>query len=424
MLNLALFVGAGNIIFPPFIGYMSGPHLWPAAIGFLLTGVGLPVLAAIAMGPVKGSMHAITEPLGGKIGLLVILVCYLCTGPMGATPRAATIAYELAFKPFVDLGAHSWMFYLVYFCFIIYFALQPHKIFELVGQVLTPVKVIALLILCISVFTFSADTSGNVSQGIYAVAPFSEGISQGYLTMDAFASMIFGIIMVNAIRSRGVKDSSLITRYVAYAALIAGAGLIFLYFCLFLIGAKSTGIIHGVVTNGTEIINPYVVFRYGVAGKVLMSVLIVIACVIAAIGISSSGSILFNRLTGIKYPYMVFIINTVAFSLSTLGLTRLIALSVPILLVVYPVFIILIVMSFARPYVRSLPFLIIPASIVGTICGLFDAFKSQGLDHLIPSFYAKMPLYNQGLAWMVPCTFLIILFYLIDRFYVRRRPAF
>lgn len=416
LLNLALFVGAGNIIFPPYIGYMSGPHLIAAATGFLLMGVGLPVLAAVAMGPVGGSMQGITNPLGKYIGAIVILVCYLCTGPMGATPRAATIAYELAFKPFFHI-THSWIFFLAYFAIIISFALKPHKIFELVGQILTPIKVVALLVLCLSVFTFSYDTSGNIAHGPYITAPFSEGISQGYLTMDAFASMIFGIIMVSATRSRGVTNHKLITRYVAYAALIAGVLLSLLYICLFMIGSKSTGLITGPVANGTEIINPYIAYRCGIAGKLLMSLLITIACIIAAIGISTSGSFLFSRWLGIPYKVMVFIINGVAFSLSSLGLTRLIELSVPVLLVIYPVFIILIVMSFFRKYINNISVIIYPACIVGFICGLFDAFNSQGLHDLVPKFYTKLPFFTQGLAWIVPCFILIVFTLLFQSFF-------
>ena len=420
LLNLALFVGAGNIIFPPYIGYMSGANLLVAAIGFLLTGVGLPVLAAIAMGPVGGSMQAITNPLGRKLGLAVIIICYLCTGPMGATPRAATIAYELAFKPFFNIG-HPVIFFLCYFAIIVSFALQPHKIFNLVGQILTPIKVIALLILCLSVFTFSCDTSSNIAQGPYLTAPFSEGISQGYLTMDAFASMIFGIIMVNAVRSRGVTNHSSITRYVAYAALIAGVCLSAIYFCLFLVGSKSTWLVHGDITNGTQIINPYVYYHCGIYGKLLMSLLITIACIIAAIGISSSGSFLFSRLLGIPYKYMVFIINTVAFSLSTLGLTRLIAMSVPVLLVVYPAFIILIVMSFFRKYIKNIQLLLYPSCMVGFVCGFFDAFNSQGLSNWVPHFYTKLPFFKQGLAWITPCVTLIVIGLVFEVIFYKRK---
>lgn len=422
LLNLALFVGAGNIIFPPYIGYMSGPNLLLAATGFLIMGVGLPVIAAIAMGPVGGSMQAITSPLGRHIGMIVILVCYLCTGPMGATPRAATIAYELAFKPFFNIN-QSWIFFLIYFGIIISFALRPHKIFELVGQILTPIKVIALLILCLSVFTFSYDTSGNIAQGPYLAFPFSEGISQGYLTMDAFASMIFGIIMVSATRSRGITNHKLITRYVAYAALIAGVLLALIYVCLFMVGSKSTGLVTGHITNGTEIINPYIVYHCGVAGKLLMSVLITIACIIAAIGISSSGSFLFSRWLGVPYKVMVFVINGVAFSLSTLGLTRLINLSVPVLLVIYPVFIILIMMSFFKKYIKDMQVVLYPASVVGFICGLFDAFNSQKLQYLVPKFYTKLPFFTQGLAWITPCVSLIVVGLILEKFYTKRQVA-
>src|SRR5699024_5680760 len=105
---------------------------------------------------------------------------------------------------------------------------------------------------------------GNVAQGPYLTAPFSEGIRQGYLTMDAFASMIFGIIMVSATRSRGVTNHGLITRYVSYAALIAGVLLSLIYICLFMVGSKSTGLVTGAIANGTQIINPYIVYHCGV----------------------------------------------------------------------------------------------------------------------------------------------------------------
>ena len=43
-MTFALFVGAGNIIFPPMVGLQAGEHVWTAAFGFLITAVGLPVL--------------------------------------------------------------------------------------------------------------------------------------------------------------------------------------------------------------------------------------------------------------------------------------------------------------------------------------------------------------------------------------------
>ena len=48
-MTFALFLGAGNIIFPPMVGLAAGEHLVGATLGFLLTGVGLPLLGVVAL---------------------------------------------------------------------------------------------------------------------------------------------------------------------------------------------------------------------------------------------------------------------------------------------------------------------------------------------------------------------------------------
>ena len=39
MMVFALFLGAGNVIFPPMAGYQAGSHWLAAALGFIVTGV-------------------------------------------------------------------------------------------------------------------------------------------------------------------------------------------------------------------------------------------------------------------------------------------------------------------------------------------------------------------------------------------------
>lgn len=63
-MTFALFVGAGNIIFPPIVGLQSGPHVWLAALGFLITAVGLPVITVIALAKVGGSVDALSPREG------------------------------------------------------------------------------------------------------------------------------------------------------------------------------------------------------------------------------------------------------------------------------------------------------------------------------------------------------------------------
>ncbi|WP_031325605.1 branched-chain amino acid transport system II carrier protein, partial [Pseudomonas taiwanensis] len=67
-MTFALFVGAGNIIFPPIVGLQSGPHVWMAALGFLVTAVGLPVITVVALAKVGGGMDALSSPIGKFFG--------------------------------------------------------------------------------------------------------------------------------------------------------------------------------------------------------------------------------------------------------------------------------------------------------------------------------------------------------------------
>ena len=75
-MTFALFVGAGNIIFPPMVGLQSGEHVWTAALGFLITAVGLPVITVIALARVGGGIDALSSPIGRGAGLLLATVCY------------------------------------------------------------------------------------------------------------------------------------------------------------------------------------------------------------------------------------------------------------------------------------------------------------------------------------------------------------
>lgn len=57
-MTFALFVGAGNIIFPPMVGLQAGEHVWTAAFGFLITAVGLPVLTVVALAKLAAVLTA------------------------------------------------------------------------------------------------------------------------------------------------------------------------------------------------------------------------------------------------------------------------------------------------------------------------------------------------------------------------------
>ena len=203
-MTFALFVGAGNIIFPPMVGLQAGEHVWTAAIGFLITAVGLPVLTVVALAKVGGGVESLSTPIGKVAGILLAVVCYLAVGPLFATPRTATVSFEVGIAPLTGDGPLPLLIYsVIYFALVILVSLYPGKLLDTVGNFLAPLKIIALIVLAVAAIIWPA---GPISDALeaYRTAPFSNGFVNGYLTMDTLGAMVFGIVIVNAARSRGV----------------------------------------------------------------------------------------------------------------------------------------------------------------------------------------------------------------------------
>lgn len=412
-MNFALFVGAGNIIFPPFIGLQAGTSVWPAALGFLMTGVGLPVITTIAMARAAGSMALITQPVGKRVGLLLVIVCYLCIGPLFATPRTATVSYELALQPFVK--SEKWLFAwsVIYFGVVALVSLYPGKLLDTVGKILSPIKVAALIVLAVTVLVLPAGTA-KPPVGAYVASAFSQGLTNGYLTMDTLAALAFGLVMVNAIKSRGVSSSVLITRYAVLSGLIAGVGLMLVYLSLFRLGMGSGGLVSN-ATNGAEVLSAYVAFSYGAAGSVFLGVLITVACLVTAIGLTCACASYFSALVPVSYAWLVWIFALFSMAVSNLGLTALINVSVPALTAIYPVFVVLILTWFVRSKFHSPRKVIAPAAFIAFVFGLVDALDVVDFKIWPLSVLRLMPFNSLGLGWLMPVMVVVVVASFFDK---------
>ncbi len=199
-MTFALFVGAGNIIFPPMVGLQAGEHVWTAAFGFLITAVGLPVLTVVALAKVGGGVDSLSTPIGKVAGVLLATVCYLAVGPLFATPRTATVSFEVGIAPLTgDSALPLFIYSLVYFAIVILVSLYPGKLLDTVGNFLAPLKIIALVILSVAAIVWPAGSISTATEA-YQNAAFSNGFVNGYLTMDTLGAMVFGIVIVNAAR--------------------------------------------------------------------------------------------------------------------------------------------------------------------------------------------------------------------------------
>src|SRR5690606_10789082 len=205
-MTFALFLGAGNIIFPPSAGMASGEFVWSAAFGFLITGVGLPLLTVVALARVGGGMDELTAPLGRRAGRLLAVAVYLAIGPLFATPRTATVSFEMGVAPFtgnepLPLAIYS----TAYFAAVLFLALNPGRLVDNIGKVITPLLLAALLVLGGAALLAPAGEVGQASEA-YRAAPFVKGFLEGYLTMDTLGALVFGIVIATAIRDRGIGE--------------------------------------------------------------------------------------------------------------------------------------------------------------------------------------------------------------------------
>ncbi|KTC41235.1 MAG: branched-chain amino acid transport system II carrier protein [Pseudomonas sp.] len=421
-MTFALFVGAGNIIFPPIVGLQSGPHVWMAALGFLITAVGLPVITVVALAKVGGAMDSLSSPIGKVAGGLLAAVCYLAVGPLFATPRTATVSFEVGLAPLTGESPLALALYsTVYFLLVFFISLYPGRLLDTVGRFLAPLKIIALAVLGIAAFALPAGDIGQATTE-YVAAPFSQGFINGYLTMDTLGALVFGIVIVNAIRSRGVESPRLITRYAVTAGLIAGVGLALVYVSLFRLGSGSHEVAAG-ATNGAAVLHAYVQHTFGSLGSGFLAVLISLACLVTAVGLTCACAEYFSRVLPLSYKTLVVILATFSLLVSNLGLTKLIAFSIPVLTAIYPPCIVLVGLSFCKDFWQDQRRIVGPVMLVSFIFGLIDALKGTVFADLIPRQFSDLPLSEQGLAWLVPSVIVLALAVVCDRLLGKRSEA-
>lgn len=420
-MTFALFLGAGNIIFPPVVGMAAGENLLGASIGFLLTGVGLPLLGVVALARVGGGLDTLTAPIGRIAGTAMGIAIYLTIGPLFATPRTATVSFEMGLAPFVgNTPFNLLVFTIAYFSLVMLLSLFPGKLMDNIGKLITPVLIVALMILGGAAFLapvggYSTATADHGTQ----LAAFAQGFLQGYQTMDALAALVFGIVIVNAIKAAGVTDRRLHTRYAIYAGLIAALGLGLVYISLLYLGATS-GALAGSTASGVQILTTYVQHTFGAAGLWLLAAVILLACLTTGVGLVCACSAYFSQITGFSYRGMVVALSIFSAAVANQGLAQLIAVAVPVLVGIYPVAIALVALSLLHRWKQPRR-VYIPVMLVALVFGLLDATNAIGWATLLPDWLSHLPGAALGMGWVTPVAAMVVCAGMADWFLARRR---
>ena len=344
IVGLALFsmlFGSGNLIFPPEIGITGGTEWFKGYIAYFLADAGLGICSVFAMLKVDGDLDRLTGTIGPKGAMIINTVCIICIGPMLAIPRNAAVTFEMGISPLfgIDPGSRvlRLVFSIIFFGIVLLLTIKPSRVVDILGKYLTPILVAAIAILIIlGIASPAAQAGAPVTEN-----PIKDGIFNGYQTLDLMAGIYFSIIIIQSIRSRNLQEKREERKITAGAALIAGALLCFVYGGMAYLGATTgsqwldeftSGQINqaGLVVNITGAL-------MGNMGVVFLSVIVSLACLTTAVGLTSAAGEYFSRIIPSRsYAFMVVLICIVSAVLCNFGLSAIISIAAPILMLFYP----------------------------------------------------------------------------------------
>lgn len=415
----ALFLGAGNIIFPPELGQKSGEDFVIAMVAFLITGVGLPLLGVITVAKSGGELQDMAGRISPLFGIIFTAIVYLAIGPFFAMPRTGTVSYELGVKPYLSdaLTDAHWplvIFTIVFFGITMFFALKPTKLIDTVGRVLTPALLIVIAALAIKAIITPMDGPGE-AVGNYISNPFGEGFKKGYLTMDFLAALIFGIVIVQALKGKNITHRPTVVKTTIFAAFVAAIGLALVYISLGYIGSSSVQSV-GFMKSGADVITASAYELYGNFGNVLLTLVIVLACLTTSIGLMTASSEFFHKIfPKLNYNTWVFIFATFSIVIANFGLSTLIKFSLPLLFTIYPLAIVLMLLVLVSKWFNDARPVYITAMIFTAFVSIYDGLEEAGLK--IPAykeFLNSIPLANLSLGWLIPAIIGAIIGYIIS----------
>ena len=389
----SMFFGAGNVIFPPYLGMESGPQWLLGFSAYFIADIGLALLGVFALLRV-GSSEAVTLRLGKIPAELLMCAIILCIGPMVAIPRTSATTFEMAIAPNIP-GVSPVLFSVLFFALILALCIKESAVVDIVGKVLTPLLLVGLFAIIIKGIVTPLGEIAALPQIANAAVT---GIKAGYQTMDALAALPFGIIVLQSVTAKGYDSGRKQFRVVGGAAVLAGVLLLCVYMGLAYLGATVSAQYTSDIGRA-QLIMALVEALMGKVGVILFGVVVGLACVTTAIALTSSAAAYFAELCRGKVSYKVFVIAICVFSavVSNLGLDRIVAVAAPVLDVLYPPTLVLIFISLLAP---RLPDRVSRGAAIGALLtSVLCALNANGIH--IP-FMANLPLYDLGLSWLLP----------------------
>lgn len=393
----AMFFGAGNLIFPPFLGLVSGSSWLTGFAGFVLADVGLALLAILAAARCNGEVSKVLSRSGKNLSVILGCAIMICLGPLLAIPRTAATTFEMGIMPLFE-GFNPVIFSIIFFILTLMLTIKPSKVVDIIGSFLTPTLLIALAILIISGIL---NPLGEISTTPMIENVFVEGINQGYQTMDTLGAVALSTVVIATISNKGYKDDKLKVKLTLQAGIVASIALCLVYGGLAYLGA-TVSTKYGADIVQTSLIVNITSMLLGQPGKIILAVIVGLACLTTSIGLTSATGQYFTKLTNGKLRYEIVVTVVCIFSaiVSNFGVSTIIQFSAPILSLIYPATVTLIVLTLFGNKINNdnvFKFATYAALIVSMLTVANDFNIS------IP-FVLKLPFASFGFNWIVPVT--------------------
>lgn len=411
----SMFFGAGNVIFPPYLGFGAGTQWVNGFLFYFIADIGLALFALFTLLKVGGSEN-ITGRIGSVASNILMSAIILCIGPMVAIPRTAATTFEMSVAPLIS-GVSPVIFSVAFFIVVLLLSIRQSAVIDVVGKVLTPALLIGLLVLIIKgiISPLGSIVNPHVDSSFVIV----NGIKSGYQTMDVLAALAFGIIILKSAQEKGYSDARESSKMIRAAAVIAGVLLLIVYFGLTYLGATSASLFSLGISRA-ELVIGIVERLLGKVGLVIFAVVVALACMTTAVALVSSAASFFEKLTKgrLSYAALVIIICVSSAVISNLGLDRIVAVASPILDIVYPPTLVLIALSwFGDRLSRG----VYRWAVIGAlIASVLSTLSLYGVSVPIVN---TLPLASLGLGWIVPAAGFGIVAYVISRLRKMRKKS-
>ncbi|WIM69052.1 branched-chain amino acid transport system II carrier protein [Corynebacterium breve] len=427
LMLFSMFFGAGNLIFPPMIGVEAGTSFWPAILGFIGSGVILPVLAVIAISLSGNNVRDLARRGGVIFGIVFPILAYLSIGAFYALPRTGAVSFETAITPITgwDSLLASGIFNTIFFGIALALSWNPNTIMDSLGKFLTPALVILLIILItLSVTTMNGEAGAPTEK--FADAPMATGLLEGYLTMDSIAALAFSIVVISTLRYKGFPEGKpLVT-----GTILAGAGAGLLLAMMYL----GLGFIGRVIENGEQyengapLLSDAALQTMGQPGQIIFALIVLLACMTTAVGLITSTSEFFNTITpGVSYKTWAVIFAVASAAMATQGLSAVMAIAAPVITFLYPPAIALIFIALIEPLFRGKTYFYWAYRIPLWVAAIWSAYSVVlGMGWLPEAAGAAVnwsPMQDLSLGWVLPVVVAFIIGLVIDFAQKREAPA-